>query len=236
MTSEQPLDAANLFSQSSTMGIPEELNQATSLPTSLVATGVLSAIGGGLGLLSNLGLLANSLLGSKIANAFVQPGAIGDAQRTMNEGMQEIAARYFIPNVLMGSISFVVSLLLMVGGIALLRRKAWSRPLLMRTIWVLLIVEAAQLVLYVFTQLDMIPVMETYMKDIMASQGNGGGAPNGFVGSLAKIASFFGIAIWAAWAIGKMVLCFVGAKYLNRPTTIQFFQSYQSPATSNPSR
>ncbi len=190
-----------------------------SRPLGVTVTLVLCILGGALGILIGLLGIAQLLLAPQIANMSITKGSPqADAQMQMQQEMQAITQQFMIPTILNIIVTTALSACLFVGGISLLRRKSWSSNFLRRVFSAAIIFEILRGFLYVFIQMQMIPVMENFMTEI--AQGNKGGGPA--TAQFISVSIYIGIAFWAVWAIIKIGMLAWGRSYLNRPIARQF--------------
>lgn len=192
-----------------------------SRPGGLTAVGVLCIVGGIVGTLSGAFALLNLFFGAAMANAFVMPGPQQAAQEQLNAQIQLIGNRYYIPNLLVSCGTLVVGVGLLVGGVGVFRTPPRGRTWIRRTLLAAIFLECLKAVVYTLTQLDMVPVMETYMQQIMAK--SGGNAGQGAMGSMMRVMTWIGIGMWLLWTVLKLGLYIAGRRYLKRPDVIDYY-------------
>ncbi len=200
-------------------------------PAGVTATGVLSIIAGLMGGFSGLSMIVSLLFSS----AFAQLGAAQakgmsseqvTAMEEMNAATQAIASKYMLFNGGMTVLTCFISLALLIGGIGLLRSRPSAGRLLRRTFVAAIVNELLSGVLYVMTQLEMAPVMAKYMSSMGGSGGNSGAGEG--VETVARLMIYFGLALWLAWAVTKIVLFAIGRRYLNRSTVVEYLENSAS--------
>ncbi|TWU36098.1 hypothetical protein [Novipirellula artificiosorum] len=188
-------------------------------PTGITVVGVLSILAGILGLLGSVGGVVNLIFGQKMASMFNQGMPQQDAQAEMQRELAAVVAKYMIPNVLILIVGAVLGACFLSGGIGVIRRKPWSRLLLRRTLFFAILCEVLRMILYGFTQLEMVPITRTYFERMAADQGGGAAAMAQFSG----FAMLIGLAFYAVWALIKLGIMFWGRMYLNRSELDPYF-------------
>ena len=190
-------------------------------PGGLTTIGVLCIVGGIVGILSGLFMLLNIFFGAALGSAFTMQGPQQQAQQEMQSSMQAVATRFFVGNLISSVGTLVVSLCMLTGGVGVFRKPAWGRTLLRKTFLFAILLECLRVGIYTMTQLEMMPVMETYMQKMMTQPG--GGNPPMAVGGMMKVMTLIGLGMWLMWAALKLGLYIWGCSYLKKPSVINYF-------------
>lgn len=174
-------------------------------PGGLTAICIVCIILGSLGLVGACMGTAGTLMQDQLQS--IQQN-VGDAnQRKLNKAIAEIQKDYFIPNLVLILVNFVVAPSLLAGGIGVLTRKSWGPKflrvgLLMAAAFVLIRVVVAAII-----QSSMIGPMKEAMNKMGGNQ-----AAEGFVMG----AFYFGIALSVLWALALVGFYLFSWTYTNR--------------------
>lgn len=169
----------------------------------LTPIGAIAIVIGAIGLFSFLGSLIDLLFGDQI-NSFTTAG-MQPAQVEMQESILAIHRGFRLPKAILTAIHFVVSVLLIFGGISVIRRVSPST--LRIASWMGAALELLYFGLIIMLQIQTLPVIEKAMASI----------PGGFGGAFAKVSIIVGILFGGAWFLAKECFFFWTVYYLNKP-------------------
>ena len=191
-------------------------------PTGVTVIAVVCLLAGIVGLLSGIFGLIGLFFGEYVANAFPQPAEAQKLQQQMQAEINAVTQKFFWLTLPLMLIGLLISTCLVAGGIGLLATKPWARVLLRRVLLGAIVIECIKSVTYVFTQLEMGPIMHEYMGKIA---GNSGGAGGEAMGQMMQAITYVGIGFMVIWTLAKLAMMAWGSRYLNRPATKEYFQN-----------
>ena len=196
-------------------------------PGGVTVTGVLCILGGIMGTLASLLGILQLVVGSQFANAMTPGGAAGGAQQKMMAEMQAVNDKFLIFNGIITVGALVFGCLLLIGGIAIFQKKPWVLTWLRRTFFGLAIFEVFRQILYVFVQLEMMPIMQKFF----GQMGQGAPGQQAMMSSMQNVMMMIGLAFAIGWALVKIGLFAWGYRYLGKPHVVAYFKASDSAAT-----
>ncbi len=197
-------------------------------PLGITVIGVLTILGGIVGLLSGLMGIAQLLLAEKLSAMFIPSGTpMADTQMQFQQEMQAVTKSFLVPNLLMMVFGMVIAGFLLVGGIGLLRNQKRAVSLLSRLFLAMIFFEVCRSVLNAIVQWQMYPVMAKYMKQ-MASGNGQPGASGEMIAQMAMVGAVIGLVSWLIWSVAKIGLLWWGRRYLGRPLVREYFDAVAS--------
>lgn len=111
---------------------------------------------------------------STVADITINANASDNSNQTTFSFQPDPAAgQRGVFNIVLGFVSFLLSIMLLVGGIGLVNRKPWSRSALILWAWLKIIVTIVWIVFSFSTINDQLPLIEQEMIRSMQEQGNG---------------------------------------------------------------
>ena len=176
--------------------------------------------------LGSLGLVSN-IIG---AVAFFLQDTILEFQQTMGAPSQQamqaeisaIQQKYAVPNVILSLCSLFVSITLLVGGIAVLRKKKWSPKFLGSSLVI------AAIFVFIRTAVMSFMQWQTSGEMVKIMTGSMQGAPNPeMMQSVMKISMLFGLAISVAWTAGLAGFYLWGWSYLRKDRCKAYFATFE---------
>ena len=146
-------------------------------------------------------------------------------QEEMQKKLLAITNEYLPFNIAAVVFHLIAAVMLLVGGIMTLKVVPVGRSVLLAGCVVAVLYELGQAVLKVVIQLRTIPIMRTFMEDIMqqgAARQNQGQLPGGF-GELMVVFVYVGIAISLAIVLAKIIFYVISIFYLKKPEIVARF-------------
>jgi hypothetical protein len=211
-------------------------------PGGLTAICVIAVVLGAMGFMSSGMKGVNLVFGKQLQAMFAGMGGMpnqkmADAQQEMNDAMWEVTDRFWIPNVVLACAQFALAIALLFGGLKALKLQARGRKVLLAALVCVVVFEFAQLGVNSLMQIQMMPIMETYMPRMMESApGNNAGGEE-MARTFAKFSLIAGLIMQGGWMLVKMVFLAVAIWYLNRQRIRSLFAGVASPgkgfATTN---
>lgn len=198
-------------------------------PTGVTVTGVLCLLGGILGVLMGIGVVIQLLIGNQFATAMTPPGASGNVQRQMMSEMQAVSDRFMVATTCSSIGVFLFGCCLLIGGVALFKKRVWVPTWLQCTFFALVVFELARQVLLVFVQLEMMPIMDRFMSQMAKTNGPPG--QQAMMGTIQKASMIIGLAFSIGWAVCKIGLLIWGYRYLGKSEVRAYFSANNSIAT-----
>ena len=222
-----PLSANPYAGESASFAVNNNVRQR---PGGLTVVGVMCIVGGIVGLMGGLFGIVSLFFGAAMASAFAPTGPQQQVQQEMNSKIQEVTSALMIPNVLIILGTIGVCGCLLIGGIGVFGKRPRGRTLLLKVFLIAMILECFRIALYVFTQLEMLPIMEEYMPKMMSQAGNSG--PSGpAIGTMMRVMTLIGLGLWVAWGLAKIGLYAWGRSYLKKPLVINYYNASQDSIT-----
>ncbi|MEM1227715.1 MAG: hypothetical protein AAGJ40_18610 [Planctomycetota bacterium] len=187
-------------------------------PLGLTVIGVLCLLAGLGGLLVGAVNLIQLIFSAEIAAAVASASdSMSDAQVTMQQESQKVMRQYLVPMLIAQVTMLLMSVGFVVGGVGIFTRRSWVVSWLRRVMGLTVVAELGRGILYLITQLQMMPVMERFGES-MAEQTGG----NSTMGQMMVIASVFGVVMWLAWAVVKIGCMIWAMGYLKRPLVREY--------------
>lgn len=214
----------------------------TGRPGWLTTICVLCIVLGALGLFNSVFGAVGVIVGPIIQKAF-QPkagnGMSDDMQKVQEEFQTEInaiQAKYFWETVPALGFRFIVSLLLLIGGIRALSLVAAGRKLLLAACSIAIVFELLFSILQSIMYLDTMTLVNEYVIKLTAAlpQNVNDGGVGRFLPTLARVSMIGSMAAYYLISLAKVCLYIFGVIYLRRPRIMALFSANQSlpPAPS----
>ena len=208
---------------------------AAQRPGWLTAIAIVVVVIGVLGLLACGTKFLNLAFGRQMQQMFAGIGAPNEqmrkAQEEMNAAIMGVADRFFVPNVILATSQFFLSIALIFGGIKSLKLDALGRKVLLIALALLLFYEIGNLVTQILTQLGMMPIMQLYMPRMMTVPGQENAGAQRFGTAIAKFSMVAGIVMQSGWTLVKMVFYGFAIYFLRKPNVVSLFAK---PAVAKP--
>lgn len=189
---------------------------------------VLACLGGMGSLASGVGLVAGQTLQAAMNPGQPGPGdGMQQAQQKMQAEVNEISRRYLIPSAAAVILHLLTALLLLAGAIMTLQRKGSGPGMLTFGCASSILYVVGNGILYAVMQLQMIPIMQSFMGDVMAEAGKkagGGGAQPPDMGNFMMIFIFIGVGIAVLWALVCIIFYLIAIFYVRKPNVRALFQ------------
>lgn len=209
--------------------LAQSVRPAGTRPGGLTVVAVLAIVLGVLGLMGacggGVGLLATPYLQGAMKPA---PGAssLERMQFELNQETLAINERYFALHMTVQVFLLIVAGCLTVGGIQVLRLRPGGRKFLIYTFFALIAFEFLRTVLLVFVQLQILPVVEAGMNRLLREAAGGKDEPMlKFMAQFTYAAAIFGMVVMLGWALIKIVIYGLSARYLSKPDIIGLFEA-----------
>lgn len=218
---------------------PSELPDiATRRPGGLTAICIIAVVLGVIGLFSGALKGVNALFGAEMQQAFGSMGAATPEQAQAQKEMQAAIAgemeRFAVANGILSVCQLVLCGVLVYSGLKTLGLKAAGRKLLLAACLCLLVYEVGQLIVFVFQQLSMSPIMELYMPRMMQDpSGNNAGAEK-FGQIIARMSIIVGVIMQCVWTLIKFVFYAVAVRHLRKTSVIALFDPSPTPTLNAP--
>lgn len=216
-----PDPASNPYSN---MQGPEQPSTVSVRPTGATVVAVICLVFGLIGVLAGLLAVLQMVFAQQIADAMVPAGQAGDLQREMNEAMSSITSKYLIPNIIITVTSILISSSLVIGAFGILTRKVWAPSWMRKLFLAAIIFEVLRGIVYVFMQVDMLPVMQESMTKMTESSAPGN-ANMESMQTIQQMSLIIGIVFWGLWALMKIALMLWGRIYMGRQHVKDYFQA-----------
>ncbi len=231
----QPIVASTVMDFSSPYAPMNTSEVQAVRPIGMTVISVLCILGGIIGLLVGLGGIAQIFLAetfANLANAGSAPGGMADAQREMQQQMQAVANRFFIPNLLALTAKIAIAACLLLGGIGLIRNKFSAVQLLRRTLIAAIALEIVYMILQGFVQWNMMPIMQNFMSNVTtgANGKDSGVSGSEVMSQMMAVGMLIGIAFAVIWALIKIGIMVWSRMYLGRPVIAEYLASHSNVA------
>lgn len=183
---------------------------------------------GALGMCASIVGAANILFLDKFQQAVegLQPqtggGPGNDAAKKMNEEILQVTNRMKGLNITLAAGNFLISTLLLIGGIQALRMRPSGRSLLVGVCLAAAVFDVGQLISGLVMQQRMMEAQSRYVQEAMKSmpagqQGGPAGMPAA-MGAAMKIGAFVGMAFAIGWCLAKVAAYIAAFIYLRTPS------------------
>lgn len=197
-------------------------------PGGLTAICIIAVVLGVLGLFSGVLKGVNVLFGAEMQQAFGSLGAMtqeaAKAQQEMQAAVAAEIERFAVANGILCVAQLVLCGGLVYSGLKTLALKPAGRKLLLAICACLLVFEIGQLIVFVFQQLSMSPIMELYMPRMMQAP-NGNNAGTEKIGQIvARMSIILGIVMQCVWTLTKFAFYAVAIHYLRKGKVVALFQ------------
>lgn len=207
-------------------------------PGAVTAICIIAIILGAMGALTALSSIANGLMGGQMQAMFTPPAQPGvpkemqEAQEEMQAAMAAVANRYAIVNAAIGVTHLGLVVALIWSGVRTLGLSDKARKALQITMLAAIIFEVGRAIPTSALQLEMLPIMENSMEQMMK-----GAMPAGKQlspseeATLKMMPRFMTAAVWAglafnlAWVLAKVIFYGVSTRVLGRPKVRAVFEA-----------
>ena len=188
-------------------------------PGGLTAICVIVIVLGAMGMMSSglkgVQLAVGKALQQAITQATAQPNnEMGKAQEEMTKAIWEETDKLMIPNLLLISAQFAICGALAYGGIKSMGLKEVGWKVLVWAVCLILVFEIIQFFVIVYTQLQIMPIMEVHMARMMESTPNSGPSEKEFMGAITKFSMIIGFVFHGGWTLLKVVFFCIAIRYL----------------------
>lgn len=190
--------------------------------------GMLAIVMGALGFVGVLATAVGYASGAALAAA--APGPNADAMERLQYQIQveqaAVMQRYLPGNIVFSTLHVIVAILLIVGGVRVIRMSPPGRSFLVYVFLAVIIFELLRTGMYMMMQLELMPIMDELMVRTMREAAGGG--PNEHAARLMarmwKGMSIAGIVMGLIWPTIKVVLYGLSARYLASEEALGLFE------------
>lgn len=205
-------------------------------PGQLTAIAILAIVLGILGSCGGLWGIGGALLQGSLQQAQEgwmessgMPAEQLEAQRAMQERIEEIQRKWLPFTVTHQSLNLLASALLLAAGVMLLRTNARAPGVFLGAVGANVFVDLAGGILGVVVQQDTQEVMQQMMADIAAGSPEAPGADRMFEGVM-QASAWLGVCMAGGWLLLKVAYYVWGVVYLRKPEVKRLFAGEEQPA------
>jgi len=199
---------------------PEDSPRPDALPGGLKAICIIVIVLGALGTIAAMVTGVGLVLGQQAQAAFAPQQDMGAEMRQIQDQMQEemnaIAAKYRMPSVGAMLLHLLTALMLLIGGVMTLRRKALGRRILLWGCGLSIVYLVVETILNTLMQLQSLPIYQEYGDDLMAEAARQGGGDAANMPNFLMIAIFVGLGFAVLLSVAKIVFYLISIFYLRR--------------------
>lgn len=180
----------------------------------------------------------NVLFGAQMQQAFGSMGAMSPEQAKVQQEMQAAIAeevlRFRLANAVMCIAQLVLCGALVYSGLNTLALKDAGRRLFLAVCLCLIFYEIGWLVVFMFQQLNLSPIMELYMPQLMKDPSGKNVGAEQFGQVMARMTVIFGVVVQCVWTLIKFAFFAVSITYLRKAKIIALFDPSPAPDLPKP--
>ncbi len=148
-----------------------------------------------------------------------------DAQRQVQQQIQAVQDRFWIPNLVLTGAHLIVATLLLTGGIQALRRVRPGRKILIVACLSAIVFELVRGSVQTVIQVQVLSVMMNFFEQMMEASLEQAADFAEWLAWFSRLAMMAGLLLAIGWILVKLVFYSVAVWYLRKPAVCQYLDS-----------